>query len=300
MQITINNEQIDFTLEEERILGDVVDGIQDWLVSNGFTITSIRRDETELSFATRLEWQNDPVDEIGLLDITARHPMDLAYDKMSAAAEYLKLIEEDGRPDSPLIADLLKGADDVAEMIDDVIPQVGETTFGLQFRELAEKTGLIADGDVSTPDFSRFLNFVSDLVLVLSSRMHEISDPESELKTIVPALKDLLAETGNIAVLLQTGKDREALSRLIRLIEVLQKLIRVVHLLNDQALLNLGIVEIDGAKISEFSTGLNGFLRELSEAMENGDSILIGDLLEYEITPRIGSFIEALERSGVL
>ena len=302
MQIRINNEEIDFTLEQEQALGEVLDGIQDWLSSNGFAITALRKDDTDLSFASRLEWQDDAVEEIAFLEITAHHPTDLAYDKIAAAVQYLKLIEEDGDPNSSVIADLLKGADDVAEMIDDVLPSqgIGPSTPGIHFRELADRTGIVGDAPASSDGFARFLAFVSELIFVLSSRMHEIADPAAEIRAIAPLLRDSLGDIGNIAVLLQTGKDRDAMAQLIKLIEILQKLIRVVQYLNEHALLDLGIIEIDGSRISEFALSLNGFLRELTGAMESGDSVLIGDLLEYEIEPKLSGFLSSLERSGVL
>ena len=301
MQIRINDEQIDFTLEQEQALGEVVDGIQDWLSSNGFAITALRIDDTDISFASRLEWQDDAVEEITLLDITADHPTDLAYDKIAAAVQYLQLIVEDSDPHSAVVADLLKGADDVAEMIDDVLPsqQIGSSTPGIHFRDLATRTGIPTDAPDSS-EFARFLVYISELIVVLSSRMHEIANPAAEIRAIVPVLRDSLGDIGNIAVLLQTGKDAEAMAQLIKLIEILQKLMRVVQFLNEHALLDLGIIEIDGSRISDFAISLNGFLRELSDAMEAGDSVLIGDLLEYEIEPKLSGFLSSLERSGVV
>ncbi|RPI96620.1 MAG: hypothetical protein EHM32_02745, partial [Spirochaetales bacterium] len=135
MEIRINDEVIDFTLEQEKALGEVVDGIQEWLAQNGFTLTGIRKDSLVLTLGSRLEWQNDPVKEITSLEFSALHPIDLALDKLTAAIEYLELIREDGDPESPVIADLLKGVDDVSQMIDDVVPshETGSVTFGAQF-----------------------------------------------------------------------------------------------------------------------------------------------------------------------
>ncbi len=302
MQITINDEPIDFTLEKERALGQVVDGIQDWLRANGFAITALRIDDTDISFESRLEWQNDAVEEVTSLEITAHHPTDLAYDKIAAAVRYLGLIKEDGDPNSPVIADLLKGVDDVAEMIDDVLPSQGisGSTFGIQFRNLARKTGILTDSAASGEDFSLFLSFITELINILSSMMHEIADPAAEIKALAPLLRDSLGGIGDVAVLLQTGKDREAMTQLINFIEILQKLIRVVHFLNEHALIDLGIIEIDGSRIEDFASDLNGFLRELTAAMESGDSVLIGDLLEYEIEPKLTGFLASLERNGII
>ena len=44
-----------------------------------------------------------------------------------------------------------------------------------------------------------------------------------------------------------------------------------------------------GQSLLDFATGLNGVLRELQGSFENRDSVLIGDLLEYEVVPRLAA-----------
>ena len=56
-------------------------------------------------------------------------------------------------------------------------------------------------------------------------------------------------------------------------------------------------VRIDGQTTQELTTGLNGMLTELAEAFEARDSVLIGDLLEYEIPPRVEQFITFLKEA---
>ena len=43
MEIRINNEKVDYHLEQEVILGEVIDGLSEWLHSAGFTITEVER-----------------------------------------------------------------------------------------------------------------------------------------------------------------------------------------------------------------------------------------------------------------
>ena len=45
---------------------------------------------------------------------------------------------------------------------------------------------------------------------------------------------------------------------------------------------------------------LNGFLKELIDAFQINDSVLIGDLLEYEIAPRLEGLIQFIERLKAL
>ena len=50
-------------------------------------------------------------------------------------------------------------------------------------------------------------------------------------------------------------------------------------------------VRIDGKDLRAFYNELNGFLREVTTAFEEVDSVLIGDLLEYEVGPRIDALV---------
>ncbi len=50
--------------------------------------------------------------------------------------------------------------------------------------------------------------------------------------------------------------------------------------------LDLDAMVIDGVPITKMHEDLNGFLREAAGALENEDTVLLGDLLEYELAPR--------------
>ncbi len=45
-------------------------------------------------------------------------------------------------------------------------------------------------------------------------------------------------------------------------------------------------LRIGDQTVREFHDDLNGYLREAAEALKSGDSVLLGDLLEYELAPR--------------
>ena len=45
-------------------------------------------------------------------------------------------------------------------------------------------------------------------------------------------------------------------------------------------------LEVKGTKASLLFEELNGFLEEAAQALQDGDTVLLGDLLEYELAPR--------------
>ena len=57
MKIVLNNEEIDFTLEDEKTLGDVLSGIEKWIQKSGFNITSIRANGKTLLLEEEKDWR---------------------------------------------------------------------------------------------------------------------------------------------------------------------------------------------------------------------------------------------------
>ena len=82
----------------------------------------------------------------------------------------------------------------------------------------------------------------------------------------------------------QVGNDRDALSQVQKVITVLESCgIYLKSILKD-------FDEEKRADVEESYNGLNSMLGEMLEAFENGDFVLIGDLLEYELPDRLSSY----------
>jgi hypothetical protein len=120
----------------------------------------------------------------------------------------------------------------------------------------------------------------------------ELRDPVGEVRETISALRGLVPGLNNVSVLLQTGRDREAMETVIRFTEESQTLLKLLARLQHTGRLDPAAAVIDGTTVERFFSDLNRILTELIEAFEAKDSVLIGDLLEYEVTPRL----EGLER----
>jgi len=62
----------------------------------------------------------------------------------------------------------------------------------------------------------------------VSFRLEELLDPRAALKTLSGALKICIEEISEISILLQTGKDRQAMDTMVRFSELSQSLVRLV------------------------------------------------------------------------
>ena len=57
---------------------------------------------------------------------------------------------------------------------------------------------------------------------------------------------------------------------------------------------DFGAVKIDGKQFSEFFADFSPILSDFEQALTNNDTVLIGDLSEYEICPRLKAISQAL------
>jgi hypothetical protein len=92
-----------------------------------------------------------------------------------------------------------------------------------------------------------------------------------------------MAQLPEVSVLLQTGRDKAAMEIVIAFADVVQSLLGPLPFLPPDA--------NRGRLLGE----LTPFLRDLVSAFDAKDSVFIGDLLEYEITPRIERLAPVLE-----
>lgn len=97
----------------------------------------------------------------------------------------------------------------------------------------------------------------------------------------------------NVPVEMQSGKDAHAKQSIIKLSDAMNAFCNTVtwSSLFPQTFSNLTIGDLP---LSQFLSDLSPILKDFSDALENSDSVLIGDLAEYEICPRLESLAGAL------
>lgn len=106
-------------------------------------------------------------------------------------------------------------------------------------------------------------------------------------------MTDLIELLKNIPVEMQSGKDIKAKQTIIKLSDVMNAFCSTVtwsSLFPEK----FGSIMIEGKNLSDFLSDLSPILKDFSDALENSDSVLLGDLSEYEICPRLESLSKAI------
>jgi hypothetical protein len=112
------------------------------------------------------------------------------------------------------------------------------------------------------------------------------TDVSAMLRSTGSRFTDLVSRLREIPVQLQTGKDLLVLETIHEFSDGLQGLYQLIPLvsLTGRPASDIQIGEIS---LDAWPSEVSPFLSDLLEAMKSRDTVLVGDLSEYEIAPRI-------------
>ena len=308
MQLTINGERVDYSLESEKTLAEVARGVRAWLDQAGFMISGFRADGKDLLSAPAEQWAALPVSDVVSLEVEATHTGSLRIEHWRTVDTWLELLERElgddraGAGPAPTdsaslstgngpvpgdresLAQLLGSVDDSLDGIkaNPFLPQDSAdlARFDALFRGQApmQVVGWPPDRQAEAR------GLISRLRAALAARLADAERPDQALARCVARLRDQVSRLPEVSVLLQTGRDRDAMALVIGFTDTANSVIELLPFLPPDPERGRLLVE------------LTPFFRELAGAFGSKDSVLIGDLLEYEITPRVQRLLPLLER----
>lgn len=296
MRLTINDEDVSFSLENERTLGEVVHGVRQWLAAAGFVITGLRADERDLLLSPSDEWGAAEVTEGTRLRVTATHTGDMKVAHWRTVDGWLEMLgEEIARSPEPGAGLTDPSADPLAELLAG-LPQTLEGFRANPFlppgSEAVTRFASMLTGRTAFEIRSEALqtrheaaDLIRQLRGALQARVEEAEHPRASLLRCAGLLRGCMGELREVSVLLQTGRDRQAMDIVIRFADIVQSLMDLLPFLPPDTERARVLVE------------LTPVLRELVAAFGSHDTVLIGDLLEYEVAPRMEKLAPLLEKA---
>ncbi len=167
-----------------------------------------------------------------------------------------------------------------------------ELSFVQLFSDLLERAGDEPD-KASRVELSAQADRIAS---VFGERLAELRRPAAEMLAAAALFDERAAELADLPVLLQTGKEDQAMKAVLYFIEIFNKVIRIIPELRRTGI-DTASITVDGSAMPDFYGAFNGVLRQLTDAFEHKDAVLIGDLAEYEVLPRMRSFFAAMRES---
>ncbi len=277
MQILVNNAPFDVKLEQERSAGDVYRGLSQWFSDHGLSISSLSIDGKGVELSTIEEWGERSVEELETLKLSVFSRIDRRQEHLTTLLDYISLFRQAAASGNlEVVAQLIAEYSPVRVSIDTLInPGDDKQPLGERFDQLLDQTGVLSGQP--GPGLRTLLEFLKNLEVLIRDRLEEVLAPREELLKVVSTLEELVPILEELPVLLQTGKDSEAMQHIITFTELAGKLTR---------LFPYNGIEESSDLVSHYRE-LNPVLSELTEAFDSSDAVLIGDLVEYEIAPRI-------------
>ncbi len=288
MVITMNGDPFDVTIENEKTLNELLSGLNEWLDKSGYIITDIVKDDINLSLYKE-DWGNTLLDTIEKLDIKASSEFDKYISDLQTLYQYITLVQDSViNNNKTLTEDLLSELPFIKNSMDFIFAKNHPTLDKTQ-----QLHQLLTNFDKENNN-QELIILLKDFTSILQNRIQEVSSPFTSLLKTAEKLKELIPAITDVAVMLQTGDDRQAINSVLKFIEFSEKLIRIFPFLKELGYSDITQISINEESFNDFYTGFNGILKELVEAFNINDSILIGDLMEYEIVPMVNKLLKYL------
>lgn len=288
MKIIVNKEIIDFTLENEETVGQVFDHINEWLGEQDFFVTELWLNEDEVFLHQRQDWEDRDVDSIDSLKILALTRKEQMLKDLDTLGHYFRMyIQALTDRNEDLLKDLAREYPYIKANLPHIL-QLDEYLFDSQLNNLMINSGVL-EGQIDDTDVDNLIVEWQNILTLLERRRGEFIEPWEEGRRTSETLVAMKPQLSEVSLLFQEGKDRQALDLIIVLSELLSRLFRILGQL--EGLRN------EKPELQEYVDTFRDILLELSEAIKNDDTILMGDLVEYEILDKL-DFLPTLFEGG--
>jgi hypothetical protein len=265
MEIRINGQKADITTDTEKSVGEVMAGLEEWLANSRHRLSGFALDGCNVSCEGSFleEAFSRDICTVNTLDIYANSLAELAGMSLlhirADIDEYENLDYEKRRE----FYDRWKQSPQAmfaAEQMPDIFTM---------------SSNIFQDSGIN----ARMLRVITE------ERLREIENPAAEFESLRTLVSETCARLVDLPLDIQTGKDGRAAQTIQAFSGITEKIFRIFKLFNNPA-----CERSVASLIGEFNTSA----RELSDAYERHDTVLVGDLAEYEMAPRLQELFAAI------
>lgn len=317
MEVYVNEKLLPIELEDEKTAFDVIKGITDFFAKEKVPqfVTKILINGNEYSFADDDSLKAIEISSIDKIEFEFKDIITVSKLSVERILSYLDLLKQHTLENK--WNDFFSNIEDSLNWIESGMNQITEIfsleqeissvklLFTSELSELKKKILILSDKNFPLPlDTVQNIIASCEKLKVLISKVLQLLDLSFigdahegiilRITEIMPLYDDLIPVLPEVSVLLQKACDKDAM-------EIIQKLTTIIDgsipIFLAAKNLNANIFdnfEINGASFDSFFDSLTEHLHELVSAIENKDSVMIGDLVEYEFLPNIEEMKELL------
>jgi len=261
MIIQINGKKADIQLEHEKTVGDVLTAMDSWLNGTNSRLSGMNIDGKAVKTSDMDDFFYRELNTIESIDILTSSIQELFAEALLVLVCDINVYETASFAEKSTFLERWRDSPSAA-MFAEQSPDIflwAEKTFS------GEGCGTQA------------------LRIIVDERLRELDEPKEELQRSASLIAEVCARLEELPLDMQTGKETRATETISSFSGVAEKIFRIITIL---AVRNTSLTTY----ISEF----NAALKELLAAYEQRDTVLIGDLAEYEMAPRLRSLYAAV------
>jgi hypothetical protein len=320
MEIYINNEQIPFELENEENCLDVINAIEEFAQSSKPKqfITNIYINDEEVSFADEEGLRSRSLDQVERLEVSTADIQGITLLSIYQIEKFLGILA--GIFADETWDDSLENLAESMSWMRDGVQQV-VTIFGngndflsreqmlfstsfdhLEHRIIELTSGSVEYNQVIREECSRKTDKLIEIIAEIKDKISTIfTEPGNEsmlqtINTLITDIDTLIPRLSNVPFLFQSGEDKESMAVIQDLTMLLENSIKIFSHFKDNFTINMDKETVKEVSFEEFFQTMTDHLKELMDSIENNDSVMIGDLLEYEFVPNLEEISKLLEK----
>jgi hypothetical protein len=271
MKITINGASADIQLENEKTVGEILAAMEAWLAASGHRPSGLVVDGEVINAGSVDACFGREISGIETLDILTSSLSQLAAESLLCLMRDIDTWENSGFDERRAFSQQWK--------------QSPEANL------LAEQAPDVYDWAVKT--FSGEGAGAAELRSVGGERLRELSDPAGELGRTKQAVTEVCDRLERLPLDLQTGKDAQAAMTVSVFSGIAEKVFRIFNVLRAEGF-PVAETTVADMPIAAYMGEFGGALGEMLDAYKQHDTVLVGDLAEYEMAPRLRGLYSAI------
>ncbi len=325
MEVCINSYPVDFELEGERTVTDVIDSVSQWARDRDLVFTDVLIDDKQYSID---DVPQEDLAEVASINCIVRSRADVVFSTIDEGVRYCERAQsfiaggsrEQGAPGD--INDLATGIDWLVDVADALFGLLGLAPDRVKVRDRSaaqliqdlqtlkqalEKAPAKPEAWTLAAGKESYFSDMKDMfrVLLLSNEMKQlivqsIDSPDMILHSLKSLREEFSGQMKNIeetAIAFQSGKDTDGSSGMERFIDFVYRYTRACYQAVPVFQVELGDIEVQGVSLEEKNERLHDFLNQTIIVLENNDIISLSDMLEYEMLPaleNLGDYLDLL------
>ncbi len=315
MEIQINDCPVDFKLDGEQTINEVIKSISCWTQQRNLIFTEAEINDQNYSID---HVPDIPINKISILNCLVQSKADTIISSMDAGIDYCSRVFNyfnksvtEKKIDTSEIKNIITGIEWIVEVIGKISDLLGLNIQDVRYNDnqaVFYINSMIAfKNNIQRLKNNKLMEFISRekeifpaisnifKMFLMSENMkslviQSIDSPDILIKSLYKVKEEIPVQIKNleeIAVSYQTGKDDIASKKLDHFIDFIFHYSRICYQAAPVFEIDLADITVDNMSLEKKNLEIQGMLYKIKDVMENNDIISLSDIFEYEMKPSL-------------